>query len=609
MAFYPLQVQPYFLAGSGVIIGDTSITLKSMKTIDGASLTMSTDFGTKGYATLEPGNNTLEESISFTGLTNNANGTTTLTGVSNVTFETPYTETSGLSKTHAGSTTLIISNTSGYYTEFGIKENNEVLTGQWSAPDPVGSTDIANKQWVLSVVNGGPISIDSVVLTGTAGETLAAGNFVYLKVADGRWWKTSAASSATTDFIQIGIAQGSGTAGSNIAGGVLVEGVDTHQTGLATGTTYYLQDTAGTIGSSTGTVSRAIGQGLTSTSILFDPYFKAAITDLEQTAVSTLTTAGTIGTGPFVRVSFGDGSDGAVTIAAPTTLSRDMFYTSLIVNSTLNTAGWKIYVQGQISGTGNIVAPQGGNGGTGTTSTSGAAASAGGIAGIIGTTTGYLKGVGGVVGGAGIRTGVGAAGGAGVNGNIGGNSVSGGAGGAGNIGVSSGGAAGASASFVQNIQFSKQTQNTFDVVDINSTGFVVIRKPASGGAGGAGGSNNSDTFAGGGGGGSGASGGIIYIAASTWAGTFTITSVGGNGGSGGSGGLGSGAGCGGGGAGGNGGTSIVIYRTKTWTGTYALTAGSAGAGGTTTGAGSNGSAGTAGAAGTSYEIVAPILIV
>ena len=129
--FYPAQLQPYSLSGGGAIAGATSVTLKSFQTIEGVDLTMA-DFGAVGYATLEPGNGTQEEQISFTGVVQNSNGSATLTGVKSVLFITPYTETSGLSKTHAGSTPFIISNTSGFYSQFPAKQNDETITGQWT---------------------------------------------------------------------------------------------------------------------------------------------------------------------------------------------------------------------------------------------------------------------------------------------------------------------------------------------------------------------------------------------------------------------------------------------------------------------------------------------
>ncbi len=259
--FHTAQLQNFTLSGSGVAVGDTTVTLSSFKTIDGTNLSIS-DFGAKGYATVEPGSSDREEQISFTGVTQNTNGTATLTGVKTVGFLYPYTEISAFSKSHPGGVTFVISNTSGFYNNLPAKDNDEAITGLWTVPDPVSATNIANRQWVLSVVNGGAVSTASVIVSGIAGETVSAGQVIYLKVADGRWWKASSAASATTDLIQLGIAQGAGTAGNNISRGVLIKGVDSNQSGIAAGTIYYLS-TGGAISTSAGTVERAIGQGTT----------------------------------------------------------------------------------------------------------------------------------------------------------------------------------------------------------------------------------------------------------------------------------------------------------------------------------------------------------
>ena len=130
------QLQPFSLAGSGAVIGDTSITLKTMTDIDGNALTMAGTFGTMGFGTLDPGNGTLEEQVVFTGLVNNSNGTTTLTGIKSVSFVAPYTQTSGLLKTHAGSTPFIISNTSGFYNELTSTDDDETIRGTWTFTNP-----------------------------------------------------------------------------------------------------------------------------------------------------------------------------------------------------------------------------------------------------------------------------------------------------------------------------------------------------------------------------------------------------------------------------------------------------------------------------------------
>lgn len=127
-----VQAQPFTLYGSGASVGDTALVLSSFNDLLGAPLTMAS-FGTEGYGTIEP-NTSQEEQIGFTGITNNANGTVTLTGVTHVLFISPYTETSGLGTAHAGGVSFVISNTAGFYNRFTAKNNDETITGLYSYP-------------------------------------------------------------------------------------------------------------------------------------------------------------------------------------------------------------------------------------------------------------------------------------------------------------------------------------------------------------------------------------------------------------------------------------------------------------------------------------------
>lgn len=163
------QIQATSLAGSGAILGAITIILTEFNDIDGSPLAM-TDFGTKGFATINPGSSSLEEQISFTGLTQNGNGTCTLSGISNVDFLYPYTETSGLAKTHTGGSIFIISNTSGFYNNFTNKGNDETITGLWDFPNngntptlgsvyaaPTSDTQVASKKYVdVTATSGAP---------------------------------------------------------------------------------------------------------------------------------------------------------------------------------------------------------------------------------------------------------------------------------------------------------------------------------------------------------------------------------------------------------------------------------------------------------------------
>ena len=278
---------------------------------------------------------------------------------------------------------------------------------------------------------------------------------------------------------------------------------------------------------------------------------------------------------PSTSQNFGDGSDGDVTISSPTTLVRDMFYHNLTVNSTLTTNGYKIYCSGTLNGTGTITW------GTATVGQDGTSSSSGGAGGSA-TGAGFFRNV---------------AGASGASSTPGGSASSthmigspGGSGGSSNNGA--GGTSTGSANVKINIlSFCVSTG-----LDFSPTG----TSPYVGGVGGGGGCQGSLGSAYGGGGG--ASGGVVWIAAKTWAGTFSIVATGANGGHGGDdfGNLGRGAG---GGGGGGGGASVVIYNTKSWTGTYNLAGGTGGTPGN-----SGGVAGSNGSTGVSYEINAATLI-
>lgn len=209
-----VQAQPFALAGSGASIGDTAIILQSMVGIDGTNI-VTADLGSFAYGTLEPGNGSQEEAILFTGVTQNANGTATLTGVSSIAFKQPYTLTTGLTKTHAGASKFIMSNDAAFYNNFVLYMNaiagagaanastavkglvQVATTAQINSGTATGSTGAAlsispdgfinttNNQYVSSIINTG---IPYAVATGTSSaytatlassiSTLASGTFL-----------------------------------------------------------------------------------------------------------------------------------------------------------------------------------------------------------------------------------------------------------------------------------------------------------------------------------------------------------------------------------------------------------------------------------------------
>jgi hypothetical protein len=309
-----------------------------------------------------------------------------------------------------------------------------------------------------------------------------------------------------------------------------------------------------------------------------------------------------IGTGTIVRgnsglsdntngnaVSFssygGDGSDGAVTISSPTTLTRDMYYTNLTVNisQTLTTAGYRIFCTGTLTVNGTIDW-SGKNGGAGVTN------GAGGVGGAA-LVDGYLKGSPIGSAGGGGDTGSGSSGiiGSSIANSLGTNGVAGGA----SVDNAAGGAGTATASLVAPILL----WNVSTMLDITATGATIKYSGSANSGGGAGaGQSGGAGGQGGSGGGSASNGGTIAIYARniTISATGIISSKGGVGGAGGVG-TGSGSHGGGGGGGGQGGQIILIYVTLTNSGSITAAAGAGGTGGA--GVGANGFAGTTGTVG------------
>lgn len=141
-----------------------------------------------------------------------------------------------------------------------------------TAPTLSSATQIATKGYVDSVVTGGTIDTDRIILgSQTAGETIVVGNIVYFKSSDSRWWLADADLTVTFSNVQLGVALGSGTAGNTISGGVQIYGKCDSFTGLTATATYFLSNTAGAVATSAGTNSVVLGQAFSATGILFNP--------------------------------------------------------------------------------------------------------------------------------------------------------------------------------------------------------------------------------------------------------------------------------------------------------------------------------------------------
>lgn len=187
---------------------------------------------------------------------------------------------------------------------------------------PTASSDLTDKEYVLSVVSGGAVSFEKVVLGGIAGETVTTGQLVYLKSSDHSWWLTDADTASTVENVILGIAQGAGTAGNTITGGVLVQGIDENQSGLTSNTIYYASNTAGGLSTSAGTKEVTIGVTKSTTAIIFSPRYNQQVTEDEQDAIAGGSTFGTpSSTNKFVTQDYLSSATGLPVVRTYTTAS------------------------------------------------------------------------------------------------------------------------------------------------------------------------------------------------------------------------------------------------------------------------------------------------
>lgn len=145
--------------------------------------------------------------------------------------------------------------------------------------------ELATVAYVLSVVTGGTVNFSVQSLTGLAGEALAAGDVVYLKESDQRWWKADADDAATVNGVRLGVNLATAASG-GAACTVQLSGPIASFSGLTPGSKYYVSNTAGGVSSSAGTASMFVGTAISATTILWLPNFTNQPTANEKAAMA-----------------------------------------------------------------------------------------------------------------------------------------------------------------------------------------------------------------------------------------------------------------------------------------------------------------------------------
>jgi hypothetical protein len=201
-SYYTVGAKNYYLGGAGVSGTDTSIALTSFTIpVSGADLTM-TNFGEIGFATIDPSSPTRQEFISFTGITQNVDGTATLTGVSRGLLPVyPYTTDNAYKKAHPGGSVLIISNSPQVYNEFAAKKNTETISGAWTfnATSTFSSTTLVSTTPTTDTMVANKLYVDTQDTATLATATSTAGGYITaLKAANNIWSGTNIFNATST---------------------------------------------------------------------------------------------------------------------------------------------------------------------------------------------------------------------------------------------------------------------------------------------------------------------------------------------------------------------------------------------------------------------------
>lgn len=277
----------------GISSTETTVRVAAVEDFSGNAID-SSDIGNGLYGIFEPKTTGKREFFKVTAISG-----TTLTVARGGLPQAPYTF-SGTGVSHAAGVRVILStNAPALYNTFANKENDESISGLWTFDDAYrpkldADVDTANATDFITLgqLNRtalGTTLTDRLIVAGTAGATLAAGNLVYFDETDNEWKLTDADTPSTVNNVLLGIAQGAGTNGNAITGGVLLFGIDANQSGMTAGDYMYAGNTAGSISSSPGTTEVTVGIARSATELMFAPRFNQHITEAQQDLLDAIT--------------------------------------------------------------------------------------------------------------------------------------------------------------------------------------------------------------------------------------------------------------------------------------------------------------------------------
>ena len=236
------------------LAGDTTFTLSSVEDADGNTIPSGL------YAFTIDGDTQYKEYVLGT-----LSGTT-VSGVINV--DVRGGETAGIQNYHRRGALVsitdwaVLSSVSKTLRGEAELDSSSPLTYDAALVSPTGQ-QIPDVNYVLSVVNGGPVSNQQQIYTSqVAGENLTANDRVYFKASDQKWWKVDTDTASTYLGVEKGFAVSTVLADATLS--IVVSGIMSGFSGLTPGSVYYGSTTAGAIATTSSNDIAGTAQSATS---------------------------------------------------------------------------------------------------------------------------------------------------------------------------------------------------------------------------------------------------------------------------------------------------------------------------------------------------------
>ena len=175
--------ETYYLSGAGVSASQTTLNLTKFGYTrpDGNYQTFAmTNFGDLGCGTFQPGTSKKQEFMSFTGITQNSDGTAQLTGLlRGLERFSPYAASTTLQTSHAGGSTFVISNSPPcFYESYANRTASSTITSRWIFDIYPEFKDTTNATTSNQLATKG--YVDNIALQGAATSTESVGGIVEL---------------------------------------------------------------------------------------------------------------------------------------------------------------------------------------------------------------------------------------------------------------------------------------------------------------------------------------------------------------------------------------------------------------------------------------------